>query len=84
MNEKLTCSCGYYRSMLLPCRHVICFNNGHVDFHDCHFRWSLAWQASQIALRVLARKFADLEIGATLQASAAADPIEGIHICVLT
>jgi hypothetical protein len=44
-----------------------------VDFHECHFRWSLAWQASQISLKVLARNFADLEIGATLQASAAAE-----------
>jgi hypothetical protein len=84
VHGKLTCSCGFYRSMLLPCRHIICVNNGHVNVHDCHFRWSLAWQSGQISPNKLTRNFADLDIGAMLHEHAAADPIEGAYVCVCT
>jgi hypothetical protein len=63
---KLYCSCRFAESMLLPCRHILCVKNGTASEQDCHFRWSLAWQAGRIPLAVLHRTAADQAFGVTL------------------
>ena len=66
-NGKLFCSCKYSSSMLLPCRHILCVKGGTLSARDCHYRWSLAWQAGRIPLTALSRTFEDQEsYGATL------------------
>ena len=63
----LHCTCQWSKSVLLPCRHIICVKNGTVLPRDCHFRWSLAWQAGLIPLTTLARSYDDLSFGVTTE-----------------
>ena len=76
-NGKLFCSCMYSSSMLLPCRHIICVKMGTLSARNCHYRWSLAWQAGRIPLTALSRTFDDQEsYGATLDGVAACELLD--------
>jgi hypothetical protein len=76
-NGKLFCSCKYSSSLLLPCRHIICVKGGTLSARDCHYRWSLAWQAERIPLTALSRTFEDQEsYGATLDGVASGELLD--------
>ena len=64
---KLFCSCGFTKSMLLPCAHILCVKNGACSESDIHFRYSLLWQAGRIPLSQLSRSYSDQGFGVTTE-----------------
>ncbi len=64
-NGCLYCSCKYFESMLLSCRHIIAVKRGTLCKEDCHFRWWQCWQAGVVPLSSVTRTFEDLSCGPT-------------------
>ena len=63
--QSLECSCGFYKSVLCPCRHIFAVKEGHVVAADFHLRWHLAWYTGLIPLTTFARSHNDGARGPT-------------------
>ncbi len=51
--KHLSCSCGIFNRLMLPCRHVIAINDGIISPEDVHFRWKMDFTTENHVVRTI-------------------------------